>query len=311
MSEGVGVVFPAFGSEYLGNEKELLGRYSDNLDDYFEKTKQVFPIDFNEFETKVKGNFSDELQSQIICYLYSCIFGDIIKKNNIPVHRISAYSMGLYAALNFAGSIDFLDGMRVIKFCYDLVLGNSSQYRFSMGIVVGLNEEDLRRVIRNGNFIDIEIINKNSENSMLLSGMETDIIRLMELCLHEGALYAKPVSMKSPFHTKFVGDVEGKIISYIDDSIAIQDPKYTLVSCYDQRAVTTADDVKKEIILNVRHTQNWMNTFTAMVDQGSKNIIECGPGDSLTKIAKFISGDFKMYNLKKMESILQFSAVNC
>jgi len=305
--EKVGAIFPAFGAEYFGNERELLDLYSESIEEYLKKANTVYKIDMDDFQTRIKGDFSDELQSQIICYAYSCAIGNILKKNDFQADFISFYSMGIYAALHYAGSLDYIDGIRIIKFCYDLVRENSSTDSFCMGIVVGLMENEIYKIIEKYSFQNIEIINRNSKHNMVLSGKEREVTGFLESCLQEGALYAKTINIKTPFHTKFVGDVQNEILSFINTELTIKDPIYPIISGYDQRIVNSIAEIKKEIVFNVRHSLNWEKTFESMLDVGIKCFVECGPGNSLNRIVKFIPGNFEIYNIRNLGNLLKTS----
>ncbi len=65
------------------------------------------------------------------------------------------------------------------------------------------------------------------------------------------------------------------------------------------------EDIQKELTENLSGRINWMASFESMLQLGVTQFIECGAGNSLKKISRFQSGDFKVYPMNKVEKLLK------
>ncbi|MBP6991557.1 MAG: hypothetical protein KBC90_08605, partial [Spirochaetes bacterium] len=54
----------------------------------------------------------------------------------------------------------------------------------------------------------------------------------------------------------------------------------------------------------INHAINWHETMSCMIAAGVDALIECVPGKCLYKMAKFIEGDFDVYYLHTLSSLL-------
>jgi malonyl CoA-acyl carrier protein transacylase len=50
------------------------------------------------------------------------------------------------------------------------------------------------------------------------------------------------------------------------------------------------------------HSINWKRTIEDLLKKGTKLFIECGPGESLSKICKFIDGNYSI--VKGLEMLM-------
>ena len=64
------------------------------------------------------------------------------------------------------------------------------------------------------------------------------------------------------------------------------------------------EDIQKELTENLSGSINWMASFESMLQLGITQFIECGAGNSLKKISRFQSGDFKVYPMNKVGKLL-------
>jgi len=111
------LIFPAFGIDYLGNEDQIINNYSVDISYYFKKAEIFLKANLNDLK-----KIDNELHSQIDVYIYSCIISDILKKKQLCPSYLAYYSMGIYSALYFSGSITFEYGLFLIKTVYEICL---------------------------------------------------------------------------------------------------------------------------------------------------------------------------------------------
>ena len=62
-------------------------------------------------------------------------------------------------------------------------------------------------------------------------------------------------------------------------------------------------DLIDELIINVSHGINWYNTMKKMINLDVTLFIECGMSKSLSQLAKFIEGNYKIYNTSNLSKM--------
>jgi len=287
-----GFIFPAFVSEYKHDEPEILRQFSDDFERLFKEASLITGSNLTAFHP-VKNDFRNhELESQFISYIFSCAVSDILKKNKIKPDYLAGYSMGLYAAMYCGESVSFGDGLRLIKSAFELIRGAGLNADTGMGSIVGLERNDIEKLITGKP--DVTIANTNGTYSFLISGIKTDISDMLESARLEGALHVSLMNVSCPYHSAWLNEASDKFRNIIEKDIVINDSLCRIVSGLDQRIFSGREEIIGELAANLNHPINWMKTMEKMISLNVNRFIECGAGTSLHKIGKFIEGDFRI-----------------
>jgi [acyl-carrier-protein] S-malonyltransferase len=194
--------------------------------------------------------------------------------------------MGIYAAAHFARSISFADGLRVIGKAYELVAEAASGKDYGMGHIIGLDSNDIQTLL-NPYGTRLVIINCNGEYNFIVAGTVAELNGMLAQAKQAGAIHSKLLPVKNPYHTQFIIRNVCPFRIFLK-SILFNDPVVPLVSNVDQKLLTTAYDIKEEFIRNLYTPTNWFRTIGKLNDLGTTTYYECGAGESLYKINKFI-----------------------
>ncbi|MFH1321472.1 MAG: hypothetical protein ABII90_12585 [Bacteroidota bacterium] len=301
-SAEIGFIFPAFVNEFIGTEKDIVSKHSDDFDILLKNAADLVDSSLINFDIKTNNFLTDELKIQFITYVFSCCISNILKKRNIITGYTAGYSMGLYAALYHCNSITFEDGLLLIKNAFNIIKNSTCNKKFGMGTVVGLDYHDMSKIIsQNSN--NVENISTNSSHNFVISGDYYEVDKILNIAKEEGALYVRLLPVTCPYHSKFTGNAADEFGNYVK-RININAPCSGIVSLIDQNILKTADDIKKELAGNLNTGINWLNTMLKMIDLNVNIFIECGAGKTLYKIGKFIEGDFKIYSINKLDEFI-------
>ena len=88
-------------------------------------------------------------------------------------------------------------------------------------------------------------------------------------------------------------------------SIEIVSSKVKLISLLTQKVFSQPAEIRFELTENIYKRMNWQATVEKMHAMGVKHFIECGAGESLTKMNKFIEGEFNTIHLGKLTKYLK------
>ena len=118
------------------------------------------------------------------------------------------------------------------------------------------------------------------------------------LCLSDES---KSITNEIKIIKKTIIDAPGPIT--IIKGIDIKDSKYKIISGHNQKVVSKRDEIIDELSANICTRHNWLATMNKLIENGIKTFFECGAGKSLSKTAKFIEGDYKIYTIKTLDNI--------
>ena len=290
-------IFPAFITDFTQKELDYLKRNEVDFKHYIKIASEAIGVEIPVFSYDAAIYRSDELLSQIIAYLFSCAFFDTINKKSLKANYVAGYSMGIYATLYAAGVIDVKDGIKIIYKAYTLVSNLSCTGSYGMGAIIGLNKADIEKIITENHF-EAEIINVNNEHSMVVAGIKKDIVQLLEQARQEGALSVSELTVNTPYHSKFLKQFAEPFIQFLD-SLLLKKPVIPILSTYNQRTITEVEDVKRELVYNLTEKINWYDTVQSLLKLGVNTFYECGAGKDLSKIFRFIEGNYQLKSVYK------------
>ena len=296
-------IFPAFISEYLGNEIRILESFSSNFQSFLQEASAITGDDYTGFSLDNVQYTEDELRSQMISYIFSCSLSDVLIKKGVKPDFMAGYSMGLYAVLYTGGVIDFEKGIRLINQAYKISKSVIDNIESGMGSIIGLTNFEISKLIEKDN-IKVEIANTNSIHSHLVTGSKEAVSHLLRNARDTGALNVSMLNVSTPYHSKLLNNTQNEFQQFISGNIRLQQSKYPIISAIDQRMFSSKEEIGKELTNNLYKRINWMETFNKTIDMGVKQFIECGAGKSLQKIGRFIPGDFTIYPMNKIDRII-------
>jgi [acyl-carrier-protein] S-malonyltransferase len=294
------VIFPAFVDEYSGMEEDLLRSYTNNFKRYLENASALLHADLTQFSFRSYNFLGDEERTQYMSYIFNCTVADILDSLDIKPSFVSGYSMGIYSALYYAGTVSFEDGLSLVKNAWDIISGITAGGNYGMGMIIGLEENDIISFLDN----DTEICNRNNKHTFIVSGSKHSVENVLSKAKIEGALKASLLPVSNPYHSRILKDAPEKFKKPVY-SVKFNNPEYSYLSALDQRIIQSGSDLRKEVIMNLSHKMNWQSTVETMIGHNTDLFFECGAGDGLTRNSRFIEGSYKSFSIAKIEAFLK------
>jgi [acyl-carrier-protein] S-malonyltransferase len=298
------IIFPAFVHEYHGSEEIALSAFGNHFPVLVETAADTLGINLNQFDFQNNNFLNDEEKSQFISYIFSCSIADILKSRHLKPAFISGYSMGIYAALYYCGTIDFRTGLMLIKQAWDCISEVTKGSEYGMGMIIGLTENDIQELFRDDS--GIEICNQNNPYTFIISGNKKSVTRVLDSAKAEGAMRTTLLSVSQPYHSGFLLKAEPAFAKKIKD-YTFRPSEYNYISSIDQRVLTSGDELRNEVIRNLSHKMNWNKTMNFLSAQGSDFFFECGAGDGLTRNSRFIEGNYHAFSVSRIEQFISES----
>lgn len=168
-----------------------------------------------------------------------------------------------------------------------------------MVAILGLDEVSVEQVCQE---TGAEIANLNSPGQIVVSGTRETMIRAMDLARAMGARRAIPLNVSGAFHSQLMQPAAEGMADALSE-LEFRHPSTPVVVNSTAQPVTTADEVKEELMRQLCNCVQWQRSVEYMMDAGVSTFIEIGPGEVLSGLIKRISDQAQTLNVGDAESI--------
>lgn len=291
-----GVLFPGCGVKFTGYENAFLQKSGYDIEGLFKRASLCSSFKIPE-SLSAADEWRDELQNQLLTYIYSCAFSDIIRQLYTKIPWCTFYSMGIYAALYHAGVYSFESGLKLVETAYAALMTAKGMVSYAVATIIGLERAGIEKHIAGAGGM-LDIINENNSLGFVVCGECANLTMLVDAVTDDGAMKTVVLPLSAPYHA--VKDkTQLEPLRLCCDEVIRSAPDVTIVSCVNQTILDTVEKIKHTVLDNVALPINWRKTFEFLLANGGCEFFECGPGESLYKAGKFIDGKFTITGCKK------------
>ena len=212
---------------------------------------------------------------------------------------VAGHSLGEYTSLVVAGVLRFTDGIQLVRERGRLMHEASELRPGGMAAIIGLGELAFEHICAE---TGVELANVNSDDQVVISGDKIAVARAMDLAMARGAKKAVPLKVSGAFHSSLMGHAQQGLMEAIA-GLEMADPVFPIVANSMAAPVTTAEEVRGELIEGLCHCVRWKQSVRYMVDSGASHFVEFGPSRVLSSLIRRIDGDVEAYTLSDPGSI--------
>ena len=300
------VIFPGQGSQSVGMTKELHDNFA-YVKNLFKQADDVLGYSISEIileGSKENLDLTENTQPAIFLASYS-IFEMIKRESNINLgdaKYFAGHSLGEYSALATSGSLDFKNAIKLLNQRGKAMQAAVPKGTGGMIAVLGVEIKEVNNLLEeNQNNYKCYIANDNSNGQIVLSGLNSDIDKFIEILKTKKIKNIKlPVS--APFHCKLMD----KATSIMRDKINntnFEKPKNVIISNVTGSETQEIDKIKDLLIKQIESPVRWRESVIYMIKNGVTNFIEIGPGKVLSGLVKRIDKTINVNTINKLEDI--------
>ncbi len=215
----------------------------------------------------------------------------------------AGHSLGEYAAYVASGAINFEDALSLVQYRAERMQEIGKQNPGGMTAIIGLDSKAITALckeVESEGFVTAA--NFNSPIQTVIAGTKEGLAKAKALAKDRGARLIVDLSVAAPFHTAIFEPVAAGLRDRLH-AIAISEKRTPVVANID--AVVHADNEALIVSLaeQVSHPVQWSKTQEFLQSVGVDTVIECGPGRTLTGLAKRTMKATKLVNCASLESI--------
>lgn len=306
LGDKVAFIFPGQGSQTVGMGKDLFETSPAARNVFLEADDELeFSLSRLCFEGPV-DELEDTYNAQPAILTVSLAALAALKEKAAAMGElvtplvVAGHSLGEFTALTAADVLDFKSALQLVRERGRLMREAGQERPGGMAAIIGLDEETLAAVCRASESEGIiTIANANCPGQTVISGEIGALQRAMELAREQGARRVARLGVSIASHSPLMARVSSQLGELVG-RLPLRTPHIPVVGNVTGQAITTVDEIRRELAHHVERPVNWTRSVRAMVDGGATTFVEIGPGQVLTGLVRRISRDVQTVGLQDL-----------
>lgn len=279
-------VFPGQGAQFTGMGKDLYEN-SPQAKELFEKANDI--LGFRITDIMFEGT-ADQLKetkvTQPAVFLHSVILAKTLGDSFKP-EMVAGHSLGEFSALVAAGALIFEDGLKLVSQRAMAMQKACEITPSTMAAVLGLDDKVVEDVCASIDGI-VVAANYNCPGQLVISGETSAVEAACEAMKAAGAKRALILPVGGAFHSPMMEPAREELAAAIEQT-TFANPMCPVYQNVPATAVTDANEIKKNLIIQLTAPVKWTQSVQNMVKDGATLFTEVGPGNVLQGLVKKIA----------------------
>ena len=223
------------------------------------------------------ADLNDTRNTQPALFVVESLIVDELRRQGREPSLVAGHSLGELVALYAAGVFDASTGL-------DLMLRRSTLMASAGGgamtAVIGFDRDQLNALVAEHE--GVVIANDNSAAQVVLSGTPDAVKAVSEALTCKRAI---PLPVSGAFHSPFMAEAAAAFSTHLD-GVSFADARVPVLSNTDPNPSSDAGVIKQRLRDQMTTGVRWRETMDAMTAAGVDTLVEIGPGNVLSGLAK-------------------------
>ena len=223
------------------------------------------------------ADLNDTRNTQPALFVVESLIVDELRRQGREPSLVAGHSLGELVALYAAGVFDVSTGL-------DLMLRRSTLMASAGGgamtAVIGFDRDQLNALVAEHE--GVVIANDNSAAQVVLSGTPNAVKAVSEALTCKRAI---PLPVSGAFHSPFMAEAAAAFSTHLD-GVSFADARVPVLSNTDPTPSSDAGVIKQRLRDQMTTGVRWRETMDAMTAAGVDTLVEIGPGNVLSGLAK-------------------------
>jgi len=293
--------FSGQGAQHVGMGKDLY--------DAFPEARRCFDITARELgEEHLKVIFDgpeETLTSSRFCqtaiYTMSCAALEAFRARYREVAPVACagLSLGEYAALYAAGAFDYVTGLKLLA---RRAAAMDEACRRSSGGMASVLKADPKVIESACAEADIDVANYNSPGQIVISGEKTKLAKAIEILRAKGVSRIIELNVAGAFHSRLMA-AAGAAFAPALEAAEFKMPAVPVFHNFTAAPAKDVAELRSNLAHQVSGSVRWEGCLRAAVAAGADTVIEFGPGNVLTGLAKRTIPELKLVNINSAAAL--------
>ena len=297
----LGFIFSGQGAQKVGMGKDLF-EASEAAKSVFTKADEVLGWSVSElcFDGPAeKLTESKYCQPAIYTMSVACLAAFKEKFGDVEPVAAGGLSLGEFAALTAAEVLTFEEGLALVAKRGELMDAACKNTNGGMASVLGGDLDVIKEVCKE---CDIDVANYNCPGQVVISGEKEKVDKAVEELKAQGLKRVIPLTVAGAYHSRLMAEA-GEQLKSVLDGIEFSEPKTKLMQNYPGKAVADTAEIKSNLVQQVAGSVRWEECLREMISEGVDTVVEFGPGNVLTGLAKRTDRSLKLFNVNSVDSL--------
>ena len=296
-------VFAGQGAQAVGMSKELAENFL-VADKVFDEASEALGFDIKDMiwngdsETLM---ITENTQPTVVTMSVAAL--RVMEEKDIKPDVVAGLSLGEYTAHIASGSIDFADGVRLVKKRGKYMQEEVPVGKGAMAAIIALSADDVIACCEKASALGVcSPANFNCPGQIVVSGEIAAVEKCCELAKEKGAKRALKLPVSAPFHCSMLIGAGEKLSKELEN-VSVKDMRIPVITNVTADYVASKEDIKPLLIKQVSSSVKWEESIRRMMADGVDTFVEIGPGKALSSFIKKISKDVRVFNVEDIASL--------
>ena len=223
------------------------------------------------------SDLNDTRNTQPALFVVESLIVDELLRQSREPDLVAGHSLGELVALYAAGVFDAATGLALMQRRSELMANAGGG---AMTAVIGFDRSELEEVVSATQ--GVVIANDNSDAQVVLSGSPAAVNSVSEAVSCKRAI---PLTVSGAFHSPFMAKAADAFATHLD-GLSFQDARFPVLSNTDPTPSLDSAELKQRLRRQMTTGVRWRETMTGMTSAGVDTLVEIGPGNVLSGLAK-------------------------
>lgn len=284
----IAVVFPGQGSQTVGMMDELAEHF-DVVKATFDEASSALGFDLWEIShDEARLHQTQYTQPALLAASVAIwhIISPILARQGLKPAYLAGHSLGEYSALVASGVMSLSDAVCLVhergKLMTNAVMGMDTQ----MAAVLGLDDEQVASLCEDAkeNVGIVNPANFNSPGQVVIAGTVVGVSHVLSAVEALGKKCV-PLKVSVPSHCELMKPAQDALATLLEETSFAQ-AQIPVIQNRHAEVHRSLSDIKSALAEQLSEPVLWSKTMQKLADQHIDLVIECGPGNVLSNLAK-------------------------
>jgi [acyl-carrier-protein] S-malonyltransferase len=221
--------------------------------------------------------------------------------DDLDIVAVAGHSVGEYAAAVAARALQPADAMRLV---IERGRAMAAMRDGTMCALIGIDVDAATAACDEAQRETGEIVvvaNHNAPGQLVVSGSTAGVDAAAKIALSRGARRAIPLNVSGAFHSPLMTSAAQRFETGLD-STALSDPHPPVVCNVDGHDVHTAAELRERLRAQLTSPVRWIDCVRRLVELGAETLVEVGPGNVLSGLARRIAPDVRTVSVSTLDA---------
>jgi [acyl-carrier-protein] S-malonyltransferase len=312
IKDNIAFLFPGQGSQSIGMGQQLAAAYP-LANQTFMDADRLLGISLSRISwSGPDEQLNDTINTQPALFVHSIAALRVIQEKNPDLHPafVAGHSMGELSALVSAGSLNFEEGLRLVRKRGELMKQAGEKSPGGMAAILGLDIDTLEKICSaasNSTEI-VQIANDNCPGQVVISGASAALERAMQAAKDAGARRAVRLAVSIAAHSPLMGHAQDSFNQAVD-SVQFTDPTIPIIGNVSALPLLEVEDIRKDLQAQLNSRVRWTESIQLMLSKGVSTFIEIGNNSVLVGLLKRIDRNARGYSIGNPEDLETLSTI--